>query len=156
MSEEPQMFPPEHGNAAPALIEHDMLCIRCGYNLRMIAADGRCPECGTEASRSVHGDLLSYADPAWVHALRNAVLIMLINTLVRFVLGMTAGLLRAPAATALLGILFEAASVAAMWMLTTPEPRSWMAEQNVTLRQALRLFAVIGFVAQLLLSANAL
>src|ERR1043165_5736126 len=29
-------------------------CIKCGYDLRGTYRDGRCPECGTPATRSVH------------------------------------------------------------------------------------------------------
>ena len=44
----------------------DLPCIHCGYNLRGLATDGRCPECGTSIARSIHGDLLSWADPLWL------------------------------------------------------------------------------------------
>ncbi len=44
----------------------DLLCNHCGYNLRGLPTEGRCPECGTEVARSLRGDLLSAADPAWL------------------------------------------------------------------------------------------
>ena len=30
------------------VIEHDLSCMSCGYNLRALPPDGQCPECGTE------------------------------------------------------------------------------------------------------------
>jgi DNA-directed RNA polymerase subunit RPC12/RpoP len=40
------------GNAAPRHVEEDLPCARCGYNLRTLAWDARCPECGTPVLRS--------------------------------------------------------------------------------------------------------
>lgn len=34
-----------HATAA-TLIQEDVICLRCGYNLRMLARNARCPECG--------------------------------------------------------------------------------------------------------------
>ena len=36
-----------------ALISRDLHCIGCGYNLRTMRFDGRCPECGLAVERSV-------------------------------------------------------------------------------------------------------
>lgn len=47
-------------------IAQDLACVRCGYNLRGLAPEGRCPECGTPIGRSVRGNLLQYSDPNWV------------------------------------------------------------------------------------------
>ena len=42
----------EHGR-----LKDDFQCRTCGYNLRGLDTDGRCPECTTAVGRSVHGDL---------------------------------------------------------------------------------------------------
>jgi hypothetical protein len=47
----------------------DQTCRRCGYNLRGLHRDGRCPECGSPVDLSLHGDLLRLADPNWVEKL---------------------------------------------------------------------------------------
>lgn len=44
-------------------------CIRCGYDLYGLPADGNCPECGTWIKRSMAGDRLGMADPKWVSKL---------------------------------------------------------------------------------------
>jgi hypothetical protein len=39
-------------NPPDAPIDKDLPCIRCGYNLRTLASNGNCPECGTPAWRT--------------------------------------------------------------------------------------------------------
>ena len=43
-----------------------ILCVRCRYDLKGLAPDGSCPECGTPTERSFGGDRLSLADPSWL------------------------------------------------------------------------------------------
>ena len=50
------------------LIE-DVPCRRCGYNLRSLPADGKCPECGSAVAISIHGFYLRFAPPEWVRRL---------------------------------------------------------------------------------------
>lgn len=40
-------------------------CIHCGYDLRGLHSDGRCPECGEPIEDSCRSDLLRFADKAW-------------------------------------------------------------------------------------------
>ena len=47
----------------------DTRCLNCGYNLRGLSPDGRCPECGYAVELSVNGDSLDYCNPAWVESL---------------------------------------------------------------------------------------
>ncbi len=44
-------------------------CVTCGYELRGLQKGGMCPECGTAIQRSLSGDLLSAADPAWLRTI---------------------------------------------------------------------------------------
>jgi len=46
-------------------IDRDLRCARCGYDLRGLPADDKCPECGTLVEYSLHGDCLRYADRRW-------------------------------------------------------------------------------------------
>ncbi|MCI0348663.1 MAG: hypothetical protein L0Z53_04490 [Acidobacteriales bacterium] len=52
--------------AEPNIVERDVQCVRCGYNLKSLLREGACPECGTAIEQSLHGDLLRYADQDWV------------------------------------------------------------------------------------------
>src|SRR5258708_8127557 len=44
--------PVQHIEKVPVTVEADLPCIRCGYNLRAIQSDGKCPECGELVWRS--------------------------------------------------------------------------------------------------------
>lgn len=39
--------------ASGAIIESDITCVSCGYNLRSLTAEGRCPECGAPVEASL-------------------------------------------------------------------------------------------------------
>ncbi|HVX85336.1 MAG TPA: hypothetical protein VH253_11190 [Phycisphaerae bacterium] len=45
---------------------HDVTCRACGYNLRGLSPDGRCPECGQGIELSLLSDNLRVADGTWV------------------------------------------------------------------------------------------
>src|SRR5689334_24506997 len=55
--------------AGAGVLETDVPCRKCSYNLRGLSADGRCPECGTPVGLSVQGDFLRYSDPTWLKTL---------------------------------------------------------------------------------------
>ena len=75
--------PPEDVEAAvlaPDLGRDNVYCVRCGYNLRGLEPDGRCPECGTHIERSLRGNMLLYSDSSYLESLsRGALLIMIAN-----------------------------------------------------------------------------
>ncbi len=56
----------------------DVPCTRCGYNLRSLAADGTCPECGTLVEESARRRYLRFADPSWVRGLAGGAGLLLI------------------------------------------------------------------------------
>ena len=68
----------EDGGGASA----DLHCVGCGYHLRGLAEDGTCPECGTAVARSMRGDLLSAADPAWMRRVYRGQTLMVIGCMV--------------------------------------------------------------------------
>ncbi len=55
---------------AASPIAVDILCVHCGYNLRGLTSDGRCPECGGAIVDSMRGELLRFADIEWLTRLR--------------------------------------------------------------------------------------
>ena len=51
-------------------IAEDKICIDCGYNLRGLRTDGRCPECGGQVAASLRGHELHYASLPWLRSVR--------------------------------------------------------------------------------------
>ncbi len=56
----------------------DLPCVGCGYNLRTLLHDARCPECARPVVESLRGDFLRFADPGWVKGLGRGLLLVLI------------------------------------------------------------------------------
>lgn len=68
----PEASPPHAAPAAwsPPLdadgrLASEIACRGCGYVLRGLRPDDRCPECGEPVAESLRPDLLLFADPAW-------------------------------------------------------------------------------------------
>lgn len=59
----------------------DMPCRRCGYNLRGLPRTGQCPECSASVARSLRGNVLEVADPAYLHRLRRGAVFVEISIL---------------------------------------------------------------------------
>src|SRR5258706_9556058 len=74
--------PPPPASPPPAL-DQNLPCLRCGYNLRTLSIDARCPECATPIASSLDPTLLRYADPSWTHALGQALGLMIFSLLVQ-------------------------------------------------------------------------
>lgn len=47
----------------------DTICRKCGYNLRGLQRDSRCPECASPIAVSLRGDLLCFSEPGYVRRL---------------------------------------------------------------------------------------
>lgn len=58
-------------------LEIDISCMRCGYNLRGLAVDGQCPECGALVSASLNADRLMFADPNWLSGIARGLTVIL-------------------------------------------------------------------------------
>jgi hypothetical protein len=99
--------------------------------------------------RSVHGNLLRYADPAWLDKVRLGIVLKLWNLLVALLVGATAAAAAfgLPAAVGQVGG-FVAACLGlwALFLVTSPEPTVGLMEDVVTLRRVIRTAAVLGFV----------
>jgi hypothetical protein len=42
------------GNRDMPEIDHDLICVSCGYNLRGLSPSGRCPECGSLIAATIN------------------------------------------------------------------------------------------------------
>lgn len=123
----------EAAASPPAGVELDLPCYRCGYNVRGLAADGRCPECAAGVDETLRRDAsqraglpmpLAESDPRWVRTLARGSALMLFGGV-----GMMAGqalIVFGPkmprAATAPLFLTPFVALAAGVWMLVAREP----------------------------------
>ena len=139
----------------------DETCRRCGYNLRGLQRDGRCPECGSAVGLSLQGDLLRFADPNWLDRLARGS---------SFILnGLAAALLVAIVAAAVEGVardattevisapaeVFLAVCTAVLvftlvvfyygvWLMTSPDPTRVGEDLYATSRKLVRTALLIG------------
>ncbi len=59
----PDRYPATAPPKAPTRIDHSVGCIRCGYNLRGLLSDGKCPECGSAIEPSLRPAYLRLSPP---------------------------------------------------------------------------------------------
>lgn len=77
------MLPPDAAllPSAPAFVETDLYCVRCGYNLRTLAIESICPEC----THPVRDSFLIPADLRWLHHIRRGLTVLCIAGLLSIV-----------------------------------------------------------------------
>lgn len=152
-----------HGN-----VNEDILCRRCGYNLRGLHSDGTCPECMTGVGDSLHADLLRFGDPRWVRELSRGVTLLLISTLGGIVIGVawvttasaimgmggTVVLRAALGGVALLSLALACVAGLAYWKVTTPEPGATQPGGSPASRRIARTALLAGLVLDALTSAS--
>lgn len=147
----PPVFPGSQGVDANATVETDLPCRKCAYNLRGLASEGRCPECGSAIGLSLQGDLLRYSDPAWVRTLKRGVSTIIL-AIVIMVFVVIASIFVAVARSASISTLtWVAGTIAAYacyligsWMLTTPDPSGIGENEYGTARKIIRITLAIG------------
>jgi hypothetical protein len=142
------------GAATP--IAQDTPCRKCGYNLRGLTADGRCPECGTSVGYSLQGDLLRFCDPSWVDLLRRgvtfiitAVVVAIVGVVIAFAMGVSAGVQGVPTAVVVGSVLVILAMILATvgwWLLTSPDPSGLGEDQYGRSRKIIRVAQVVGVI----------
>ncbi|MCC7292132.1 MAG: hypothetical protein IT449_08750 [Phycisphaerales bacterium] len=128
-------------------IEHDTPCRRCGYNLRGLTVEGRCPECGTPVGLSAYGDFLRYCDPRWLERLATGVSFILWGILVGIVIGMAGGLLAAlvhPVLGQGLMLCGGLVSLYGTWLLTEPDPSGIGEHKDINARRVVRVCLILG------------
>lgn len=143
--------------AEHAAFDRDIACIFCGYNLRGLLPTGRCPECGSNITDSIRGDLLKFADPTWLDKLRFGTSLKLWNILLAMVVGILGAILAFATGLisfiAVFSLLAGAIGLWATFLITAQEPRISLQEDPVTLRKVIRFCALAAFVGTIIQQA---
>lgn len=147
--------------AATGRVNADVFCHQCGYNLRGLSREGRCPECATSVAVSLQHDLLCFAEPGYVRKLAwgNRLAGWGWLSLLIFVFGLLGliFLFMFSVATAtgdeqlLLGLCFGGLVIAAFfggwlflmigaWLLTARQPQVFVPAGRLKARQVVRYF----------------
>lgn len=139
------------------------VCVGCGYDLRGLAAEGACPECGMMIAHSMAARGFRYANHRWLGKIRigawlflGASLLILLASVPLFVLPDTwiAYSLRSylywAGSGPFMGYL-ELLRIAAIWLLTSPEPGPPRADSPAMSRLWARWLGMFGYCAELAL-----
>ncbi len=136
--------------ATPRPLDQDVPCLVCGYNLRGLRTDGRCPECGTPVGRSLHGNYFRFAGPAYVRTLARGMSLVLWGFLLPIIavivaiglsyghMGDWAGIL-----VAVVGLGSAALQVLGAWLVTAPDPCRLDRDAQLNARRLYRAGAVM-------------
>lgn len=143
-----------------------LLCVHCGYDLRGLDADAVCPECRTSIARSLQGDSLASADPAWLHRVcrgQTLIAIACVVLVLRVPLLMVAGLALPligrtvpwfwEVAEFVSGIGALTCLLVGVLMVTSLDPRLSLSEQPLGLRRITQAAAIAALVVLIVRSA---
>lgn len=144
------------------VVTSDTACRKCGYNLRGMPTDGRCPECGIAVAMSLQGDLLRFSEPDWLGNLRRGVNLILagIALIVIMVIGEIAITMRGTSplmvqSMATIGGLFAGLlMIGGAWLLTAPDPSGVGEDKYGTSRKIIRVALLVGLGNHVLNVAN--
>lgn len=108
-------------------------CIRCGYSLRGLGLEDRCPECGLSVRTSVRDDYLGHADPNYVGMVALGARLWAWTTPIVWLTSASqmvqlgGGWWTAPALAVYGGV--EAAWLGSCWLIASPDPAQWQRAQ---------------------------
>jgi hypothetical protein len=148
--------PPDEGQCEISLDEDGRLaesiaCRRCGYDLRGLDPDGRCPECRTAVARSIRGDLLRFSDPEWTSRLAAGMFLLILGIIAQIGWGLVSvsisvpsGAWVGPPAGSIGHGLIAMLQILGVWLLTSPDPGA----VETTRPMSARVIARYCFIAQ--------
>jgi hypothetical protein len=107
--------------SAAGVVETDLSCVACNYNLRMQPLAGRCPECGAPVRHTLEFPHLARSAPRWLVSLVDSVTVLLVS-LVLALACLYCNKGRDTLLSLSLGAAAWGTSWFAVWLLTRPEP----------------------------------
>ncbi|MBU0638213.1 MAG: hypothetical protein KKB50_05050 [Planctomycetes bacterium] len=137
------------------VIVADMSCRRCGYNLRGLHRDHRCPECGTPVGLSVHGELIRFAEPGWAEKVALGFQYMIWGLLISVGVTLAGCCFRRIAGgdsviVHLVTLAAAAVSLYGVWLMTAPDPSRFGRDTDLTARKITRYALLAGLFALVL------
>ncbi|MCG3137077.1 MAG: hypothetical protein HJJLKODD_00919 [Phycisphaerae bacterium] len=133
----------------PKTIAEDTHCVRCGYNLRGLPSNHRCPECGTAVQATLGRKGLGHLSAAWLKTVQLG-LLLLLASVAASTAGMIAGMFMAGGWNALAGLISAGCWIVGLAMVTTPQASAVQAEHFYSLRRGLRIGAFTYLTGTLL------
>lgn len=135
------------------LVVTDRACVDCGYNLRGLKVDGRCPECNALIRHSLHGCRLRFANPRWLSRVRVGAYLKLGSVGVAAVGTLVSGLITSqrvsPTVDGATILITQILLLLGLFALTTQEPREAQMERTFCVRKVARMCAASAFVGVL-------
>lgn len=136
----------------------NVACRSCGYNLRGVARDGFCPECGTSVEWSLRGFQLRFADRRWLERLHIgstwvylSMGVLFLGGGILFLVGLASRDLFGGDTPNVLGaiaflwlLIFLVTYAISAWYLTSPEPRVKEITKVGFVRRFARYVTVLG------------
>jgi hypothetical protein len=133
------------------ILEDDLACFSCGYNLRGLSPDGACPECGATVERSTRDHLLRFCDPKWVDQLASGMKLLIVPIPLAGLFGALAIRLEIVRSVSTLAgavlLILAVLSLIGCWKLTTPDPGQlktavWLGARRVTRAAIVAVFVL--------------
>ncbi len=164
----PPVVYPELAEKHPDLEHQDVPCLNCGYNLRGLQEDGRCPECGTQVERSLKGNLLIYSSLEHLANLHTGVFLILagiilqmLNVVGSIIAKVVLGVLSSGAgisgnvevASTIIKLGISCMLLCGWWLFSSPDPAILGTNTGSKARQAVRVTVAISAV---LMAVNAI